>query len=885
MPVGLVIVSHSAQLAAGVAELAGQMTQGKTAIAPAGGAGEGVLGTSVETILTAIQAVDGPDGVLVLLDLGSAILSAEMALEMLDDEQRGRVALSYAPIVEGAIAAAIESSLGRSLREVKQAAEKTAQAEQLRQLKPLSQEETMEESVAVQTPSIPVVKEASTAYMPEVQLTLNNPAGLHARPASLFVQTAARFKATVRVLAHKKQASAVSIMEVLALGVRQGDTITVSASGDEAQDALGALSELVRTNFYETAETPEPSPPEQANQASVVPVSRSDAETSSSTMAVAPQAPHEPWHGLPTSKGVAVAPAFLYTAQRPPLTSIERRPITPEQVPLEQQMLRNALKQGAQELTALAASVRDSVGASEAGIFEAQALMLADPALLDASLRMIDIEHIDAASAVASVGEQQAGMLAGLDDALLAARAVDVRDAVSRVVQHLRGQEEESGQALNAVQQPIILVARDLTPSDTVSLRPEVVRGICTVLGGPNAHAAILARSLGIPAIAGLNEAALSVIHTGDELGLDADNGLLYHQPSEDVRSRLVQRADELQERQAALKQAARQSQGPIMIDGRAIHLFANIANAAEAEAARQWGAEGVGLLRTEFLFAAARTLPDEQEQRRRYVQVFEAFKGNSSRPTGPIVVRTLDAGADKPLPALNDILGAHREENPALGLRGIRIHLAHQQLLEQQLRALLLAAADTGIELHIMFPMITTVEELTTARAIFDRVYAELLAQQVSLPSHVPVGIMVEVPAAAVMAPELASLADFFSIGANDLMQYTLASDRTNAAVAYLYHPMQPAVLRLIHTIAQAGRSAGKPGKLVAVCGEIGGDARLAPVLVALGVDELSMAPTALPAVRAALARWSTQSLAELARQVLQTKSVDEVAQLLQRD
>ncbi len=243
------------------------------------------------------------------------------------------------------------------------------------------------------------------------------------------------------------------------------------------------------------------------------------------------------------------------------------------------------------------------------------------------------------------------------------------------------------------------------------------------------------------------------------------------------------------------------------------------------------------------------------------------------------MVVRTLDAGADKPIPALKDILGQADEANPALGLRGIRIHLAHPQLLEQQISALLLAAADTGTHLRIMFPMITAIEELRIARSIFDDVFERLKNRLVNLPAPVLVGIMVEVPAAAVMAREMAELADFFSIGANDLPQYTLASDRTNASVAGLYNAMQPAVLRLIHQIAQAGRQAGKP---VAVCGEVASDVRLAPILVGLGVDELSMTPRALPDVRDALQRASTQKLAELAERLLLLKTVAEVDQAI---
>ena len=388
-----------------------------------------------------------------------------------------------------------------------------------------------------------------------------------------------------------------------------------------------------------------------------------------------------------------------------------------------------------------------------------------------------------------------------------------------------------------------------------------------------------MARALGIPAIAGLNEAALQIIHSGDTLGLDADHGLLYHHPTSEMHAQLVKRLTELQQQRATLKAAAQQEQAPIIFQGRHIQLLANVGSEAEAEAARQWNAQGIGLLRTEFLFAKATTLPDENEQRQLYTKVFRAFNGDTTSQPKPIVVRTLDAGADKPMAALDSVLGQMVEENPALGLRGIRIHLAHQALLEQQLAAFLLAAAETGTQLHIMFPMITTVEELQVARSIFDRVYNRLKSQQVALPLHVLMGIMVEVPAAVVMASELAEYADFFSIGSNDLTQYTLACDRTNASVSDLYNSMQPAMLRLIHQVAVAGNRAGKP---VAVCGEAAGDVRLAPILVALGVDELSMTPTALPQVRNVLARWSSQELSELAERVLRLKTVSEVEQLI---
>ncbi len=867
MTVGLVIVSHSAQLAAGVAELAGQMVQGNVPIAAAGGGPDDILGTSTDKILAAIQSLDNPDGVLVLLDLGSAILSTEMALEMLDDQQRKHVRLSFAPLVEGAVAAALEATLGHSLAQVQQAAENTASPTQLQQLKPLSQSEEITASESDTPPSAPAVQAKVDANTAEASLILTNPTGLHARPASLFVQTAAKFQSAVEVQKGSKQVSASSIIGVLSLGARNGDTITIRARGEDADDAIEALRDLVQANFYETSS--ETSTPNAVSQPPVLPRVMSEA-------AVTPVSPRGIWKGVMTSAGTALGPAFLFTSGGLTLNAVERRTIAEREVEAEQKRLREAMIAAAQELRTLAKEVQSSIGEAQAAIFDAQALMLDDPELLASALHMIEDQHIDAASALAETGEQQAATLEGLDDTLLAARAVDVRDVASRALQRLRPTSAPQ-QDLNALARPSILVARDLTPSDTAQLRPATILGICTTQGGPTAHAAILARALGIPAIAGLDEAILEVVHAGDELGLDADSGLLYHQPSEELRAQLTQRMIERQRQQAALKAAAQQAQAPLVLKGRNIHIEANIGTEAEAEAARQWGAEGVGLLRTEFLFATTSTLPDEQEQRQIYAKVFRAFYGNAEGPRWPIVVRTLDAGADKPMPALKPVLGTMEEENPALGLRGVRISLAHEFLLEQQIGAMLLAAADTKANLHIMFPMITTLEELNAARSIYDRVYARLKDQRAELPEHVAVGIMVEVPAAAVMAADLAERADFFSIGSNDLLQYVLASDRTNAALSSLYNPMQPAVLRLIGQVAEAGRHAGKP---VAVCGEMAGDVRLAPILVGLGVDELSMTPTSIPQVRSALSRWSDEELTSIAEKVRQVKTVAEVEQ-----
>ncbi|MBO0793738.1 MAG: PTS-dependent dihydroxyacetone kinase phosphotransferase subunit DhaM, partial [Ktedonobacteraceae bacterium] len=522
MSVGIVVVSHSAQLARGVVELAEQMTQNKTPLAAAGGAEQDILGTSVEKILNAIQQVDSPDGVLVLLDLGSAILSTEMALEILEPEQQAHVRLSHAPLVEGTLNAALEASLGHSLAQVQQAAELTTSDERLRQFKPISQPvgTTLMEPWTIDRGSEPPTPVGTTLMAPEetrsvkaskdvrgvkeeqpeqeVQLTLINPAGLHARPASLFVQTAARFQARVQVSLHGQAANATSIMNVLGLNARQSDTITLSASGPEAEAALTALSELVRAAFHETSEaTPAAStapPPATPPHPPATP----PAQETSGTL----------WRGVVVSPGIAVGAAYLYHSSN---LDIQHRSIDEQQVPDEQQRLRTSVEQTIRTLANLSKRVRESIGQDEAGIFEAQALMLQDPTLLDTALDLIAEQRIDAASALSKAGEQQAKLLEELDNELLAARATDVRDVVSRAVRALRGQEQADPAALR---QPAILIARDLAPSDTAQLRPELVLGICTSQGGPTAHTAILARSLGIPAIVGLDETALARIRS-----------------------------------------------------------------------------------------------------------------------------------------------------------------------------------------------------------------------------------------------------------------------------------------------------------------------------------------------------------------------------------
>jgi phosphoenolpyruvate-protein kinase (PTS system EI component) len=383
--------------------------------------------------------------------------------------------------------------------------------------------------------------------------------------------------------------------------------------------------------------------------------------------------------------------------------------------------------------------------------------------------------------------------------------------------------------------------------------------------------------------MAGRDETILQMIHSGDEVGLDADNGLLYQHPAPGVRADLMKRVVERQQQRARDLRRTREdaqwrSQAGSTADGTRVQVFANVGDQEGARAAAESGAEGIGLLRTEFLFGGRPVFPDEQEQFESYGALFRAFADHALLGK-TIVARTLDAGADKPFPALEPLIGSLQEANPALGLRGARIHLVHEELLRQQLRALLRAGAEASIQLYIMFPMIATLEEVRRLRAVYAAVQHELSSEGIALSPGTQVGIMIETPAAALMADVLAREVDFFSIGANDLFQYTMAADRTNSRVTAMFGELEPAVWRLIECVVRAG---AEHGKLVAVCGELAADARIGPLLAGLGVQELSMSPPAIVKVKAALHKHAMDYWQRLARELLKAETAADVQGVL---
>ncbi len=782
--VNLVIVSHSSTLASGVAELAGAMLpQQAIVIATAAGTGdaEHPLGTNAEEIWHAVEAAYSSDGVVVLMDLGSAIMSAEMALDFLPDDKRARVRLIAAPIVEGAVAAAVQASLGGSLDEV--AAEAmgalAAKLDQLGQFQP--------------QPPLKTKVTHPLAGAQDIIVTIENRLGLHARPAAQFVQTAARFQSDifmVRVSDEARRANAKSINAVASFGARQNEAIRITAVGSDASEALQALQELIASKFGENDE--------EAAAPAVTPPPPAAVEAGTLI-------------GVAASPGYAMGPAVLLHFAEP---IVQRQPI--ESAARERTRLQAALDAVRAATEALRDQIARSANKYDAAIFDAHLMFLNDPEFLEGVRHTIDTEHVNAEWAWKNAIDSSAQKFEAIDDEYMRARAADVRDIGRQVLAQLTGQGQQ-------VELPHagILIAIDLAPSDTARLDRSKVLGICTERGGPTSHSAILARTLGIPAVVGLGPKIMTVAD-GTSLVVDGQGGKVLTAPTSALIDDYTRR---LKDWRLARDTARSAGAAPaVMKDGTAIEVVANIGSTEDARVALDNGAEGVGLLRTEFLFLDRRDAPGEEEQFDAYRTIAEVMGER------PVIVRTLDVGGDKPLAYLD--LG--REENPFLGQRAIRLCLNRPDLFKTQLRAIL--RATPGHNLKIMFPMIADISEVRRARALLNEARMELAAEQAPLASRVDVGIMVEIPAAAILAHALAPEVDFFSVGTNDLTQYSLAAERGNRAVAHLQDALHPAVLIQIRQTVQA---ASAHGKWVGVCGELAGDPAAIPILIGLGVKE----------------------------------------------
>ena len=510
----------------------------------------------------------------------------------------------------------------------------------------------------------------------------------------------------------------------------------------------------------------------------------------------------------------------------------------------EKTRLKNAMEEFNQRTAAMAERIREQTGPKEAEILTGQITMLADPFMLSQMQEAIDGGSCAEAAADSVLG-MYADMFSGVDDELMRQRATDVRDIRSRLLSILLG---AAGVDLSALPAGTILVAHDLTPSMTVGLKKESVAGIITEVGGKTSHSAILARALELPAVLSVPK-ALELIEDGDGLIVDGSGGTAILNPDERTRSEYLKKQEEFLAKRSALE--IYRHQATTDADGKVYHLYANIGSAAEAEAAAQSGAEGIGLFRTEFLFMNRTSLPDETVQYEAYHAVSKTMAGKE------VIIRTLDVGGDKAI----DYLGMDKEDNPFLGHRAIRYCLDRPDLYKVQLRALLRAGAEEK-NIKIMPPLVTCVEEVRAARELINQCKAELEAEKLPYDKDVKVGIMVETPSAALIADLLAKESDFFSIGTNDLTQYTMAVDRGNAKVEKLYRTFQPSVLRSIRNVITAAKEAGIP---VGMCGEAAADPCLIPLLMTWGLDEFSVSTSAVLDTRAHIRSWRGDKAASI--------------------
>jgi multiphosphoryl transfer protein len=808
--VGLVVVSHSRTLARAAVALAAEMLHGRPVkIEVAAGLDDTTFGTDAASIKEAIERVDGPGGVVVLMDLGSAVLSADLALDLLaDPSARDRVTLSPGPIVEGLIVAAVAAAGGATRAEV--AAE--ARGALMGKAAHLS-------SPADSTPEPGYIAADEVVGV----FSVDNPHGLHARPAARLVSEVRTLDASVQLRNLTTGAGPVpanSLSRVATLAALLGHEVEVRASGPQAQKAVEHVLSLAGRRFDEPAEATA----NELDRPSTVPL----------------RGP------LPASPGIAIGPVRKLTTV--PVTfghAVVGEPSA------EWRRIVKSVAAVRREIEQVRVLTTREVGPEEASIFDAHLSLLADAVIL-ADVKARISTGVGAVAAWAGCLADVERQWAGLPDPYLRERADDVHAVSDQVIRALTGEP-----ASRAVAQGV-LVARDLTPAEAAGLDADLVTGVVLAQGSPTSHAAILARARNIPVVVAAGRDVLSVAE-GTTIILDGSSGELRIDPSPELLEEFRRRAADLAERRA--QDLALAEQPAVSRDGTPFAVATNVGSVADARASLAAGADGAGLVRTEFLFLGRDTAPDIEEQQAEYEAIADAMAGRR------VTLRTLDVGGDKPVP----YLPLPFEANPFLGRRGIRLSLDHRELLHDQLVAVCRTAR--RFPTSVMFPMISTLAELCEARQILADA-----AGPTGLPTDLHVGMMVEVPAAALKIETFLPHVDFVSIGTNDLTQYTLAAERGNGSVAAISDTLDPAVLQLIGHVCRAAR-----GRVdVSVCGEAASDELSIPVLAGLGVLGLSVSPHAVPRVKAGIRELDVDRCSAVARHALTLASADEVRKLV---
>ncbi len=829
--VGLVLVSHSHTLAVAAKELALGVNEGASLpIAACGGVGENheELGTDATEILEALESVASPEGVVLLMDLGSAVLSAEMALELF--EQEIPVRLCPAPLVEGAVAAAVQISMEADLETVCREALAALDPKQ-EQIAPASGADGAAPEGEGEGPGQVGSVDASTP-MVERRFTIRTPHGLHARPAAQFVRAVGAAGVAAEA-AHgdrpERWVNARSLNKVATLQVRSGEDVVVRApAGGAADELFRQLTVLVARNFGESPAAPEADLPPQES-----------AQSGEELISLSP--------------GVVVAPVFILGRELPEIPST-----TVDDPEAEARRLTEAISTAAQQIESARRETIARGAASEAEIFDAHILILEDPEFLSETQSRIRTKKLNALAAVDEVSRESADAYRALEDPYMRGRASDVEEVARRLLLTLAG-----GDAPRATrpEKPSIIVAEELGPAETISLPPDLVAGFLTRRGDRTSHAAILARALGVPAVTGYRQ--VEELKEGMIVALDAGAPEVIVDPDAGERRRME--AAERQWRDERERERREAAQGGATKDGKPVPVYANIGGPGEMRGALDNGAEGVGLFRTEFLFLGRPEAPTEDEQEEIFRQVLEGGDGR------PVILRLLDIGGDKQI----SYLALPREENPFLGVRGVRLYPSISRVYESHLRAVLRAGASG--DLRVMIPMVTTPAEVEEVRSDLLEAHRGLRGED---RAHIPtpqVGVMIETPAAVELASELGEVSDFFSLGTNDLTQYIMAADRGNQGVAKLQDGLNPAVLRAISRVTGAAAAAGIP---CGVCGELAADPEGAMILTGLGASSLSCSPSAIPGIKKTLRRFTSNELRLLAQRCLEERDGTAVRQ-----
>jgi phosphotransferase system enzyme I (PtsI) len=565
------------------------------------------------------------------------------------------------------------------------------------------------------------------------------------------------------------------------------------------------------------------------------------------------------YKGIGASPGIAIGKAFVMPHWE---WEFPERVIDVGDLKNEFERLNEGIRSSKRELNHIKNDIAEYIGSQESNIFDAHLSILEDPIFMQEIEEIIERQSKAAEVAVKEAIDKFANMLSILDDEYMKERALDIKDVGNRLLKHLLGSQEIS---LPPSDEPYILVAKELTPSQLVHLNPSQVLGIVTMMGGRTSHSVIMARAMSIPYVLGLEGKLSRPIQTGDTLIIDGDEGTLFVNPEEELIERYqIQKLSAFQKWEELQKIARLPAETP---DGTSIHLGTNISSIKELDQALKIGIHGVGLFRTEFLYMDRGSLPSEDEQYVTYRQVAEKLNNK------PLIIRTLDIGGDKQL----DYISLPHEDNPFLGYRAIRISLDREDLFKTQLRAILRASVHGDVK--IMYPMISSVEELKKANALLEIAKQELQTENKLYNEKIEVGIMVEIPAAVAIADFLAEEADFFSIGTNDLVQYVLAVDRMNEKIAHLYDPYHPAVIRLLKQTADAAKKHGIP---VAVCGEMAGDIRALPIWLGLGIEDLSMSAQSLLQIKYGILNTRQSDCRNIVDEIMKCKTSGQIQSIL---